>query len=93
MQTLSWRDSPHRRLLFDNGASSIKYSLATADVPNVVLNAVGQNKRTNKVYIGNKLKDELDHGTAHIQVTNPLIRGLLHDSDLESQIWRQCISK
>lgn len=66
MQFGSWRDSSNRRLIFDNGAGSIKYSLATAEEPNVVLNAVGQNKRTNKVYIGNKLKDELERGTAHI---------------------------
>lgn len=55
MQFTSWRDSPHRRLLFDNGAGSIKYSLASADEPSIMLNAAGQNKRTNKVYIGNKL--------------------------------------
>lgn len=66
MQFTSWRDSPHRRLLFDNGAGSIKYSLASADEPSIMLNAAGQNKRTNKVYIGNKLKDELERGTSHI---------------------------
>jgi actin-like ATPase involved in cell morphogenesis len=77
----------------DNGAGIIKYSLATANEPSLMVNAVGQNKRTGKVYVGNKLKDELERGTPHIHVVNPLIRGLLHDSDLETQIWNQCISK
>ena len=58
-----------------------------------MLNAVGINKKTGKFYIGNKLRDELEKGTSHIQVTNPLIRGLLHDSDLETQIWSQCFQK
>jgi actin-related protein 6 len=31
-----------------------------------MMNAVGQNKRTGKVYFGNKLRDELEKGTAHI---------------------------
>lgn len=66
MQFNSWRDSPHRRLLLDNGAGSIKFSLASAAEPSVMFNAVGQNKRTNKVYIGNKLRDELERGTPHI---------------------------
>ena len=80
----TWRDSPHRRILLDNGASVIKYSLGSADEPHCMVNAVGQNKRTGKVHFGNKLIEELDKGTTHIQVTNPLIRGLLHDSDLET---------
>jgi hypothetical protein len=80
----TWRESPHRRILLDNGACSIKYSLASSEEPHIMLNAVGQNKRTGKVYFGNKLRDELEKGTPHIQVTNPLIRGLLHDSDLET---------
>ena len=50
----------------DNGASTIKYSLATANEPNLIFNAIGQNKRTGKVYLGNKLKDELERGTSHI---------------------------
>jgi len=66
MQFNSWRDSPHRRLLLDNGAGSIKFSLASTAEPSVMFNAVGQNKRTNKVYIGNKLRDELERGTPHI---------------------------
>jgi hypothetical protein len=52
--------------LLDNGAGSIKYSLASSDEPHVMMNAVGQNKRTGKVYFGNKLRDELEKGTAHI---------------------------
>lgn len=83
----TWRDSPHRRILLDNGAGTIKYSLGGAEEPHSMTNAVGQNKRTGKVYFGNKLVDELDKGTAHIQVTNPVVRGLLHDSDLETQLW------
>ena len=66
MQFNSWRESPHRRLLLDNGAGSIKFSLASAAEPSVMFNAAGQNKRTNKVYIGNKLRDELERGTPHI---------------------------
>lgn len=41
MQLNTWRDSPYRRLLFDNGAGSIKFSLASATEPNVILNAAG----------------------------------------------------
>lgn len=83
----SWRDNPSRRVLLDNGASTIKFSLATADEPALMMNAAGLNKRTGKTHLGNKLREELERGTAHIQTLNPLIRGLLHDSDLESQLW------
>jgi len=86
----TWRESNHRRIIMDNGAQTIKCSLASDSKPHVCLNAVGRNKRTGKTFIGNKLRDEQDKGGEHqIAVTYPIIRGLLHDSDLESVIWKQ----
>lgn len=89
---MTWRDNNSKRFIIDNGAGTLKCSLATTEAQ-VVLNAVGQNKKTGKVFIGNKLRDELEKGAAHLQITNPLIRGLLHDSDLETMLWKQCFSK
>ena len=89
-----WHTQTNRRVLLDNGAGSIKCSLASDSKPHIVLNAVGRNKKTQKLYVGNKLRDELDRGAGHnISITNPLIRGLWHDSDMLSAIWKTEFNK
>jgi hypothetical protein len=40
------------------------------------------------MYVGNKLWEELENGHGNIQVTYPIIRGLLQDSDIETVIWK-----
>ena len=93
----TWRDSLSKRLLLDNGAYHIKYSNAssTDPKPQLMYNAVGKDKKGkgSQVYIGNKLWDELEGGRSGVQVTYPVIRGLLHDSDIETVIWKQIFSK
>lgn len=78
----TWRESNQKRVLLDNGAYNIKCSLGNENKPHVSYNAVGRNKKTGKVYIGNKLRDELDKGSSHIAITHPIVRGLLQDSEL-----------
>ena len=89
----SWTDNPSKRVILDSGAYEIKCSLASDTKPHLVHNAVGKSRKTGKVYVANKLKDELDKGAQNIQVTHPMIRGLLQDSDLQSIIWRQEFAK
>jgi actin-related protein len=45
------------------------------------------------MYVGNKLLEELDNGHANIQITYPIVRGLLQDSDIETVIWKQIFSR
>ena len=59
----------------------------------MIYNAVGRSKKTGKVYLANKLRDELEKGAQNIQVTHPMVRGLLQDSDLQSIIWKQEFTK
>ena len=48
----------------DCGAYELKYSLGNNEAkPIVAFNAAGRSKKTGKVYIGNKLREELDKGT------------------------------
>ena len=54
---------------------------------------MGKNKKTGKVYLGNKLREELEKGTQNLQITHPMIRGLLQDSDLQHILWKQEFSK
>ena len=54
-----------------------------------MMNAAGRHKKTGKVFVGNKLTDELDRGGTQILVSRPLTRGILHDSDLQSVIWKK----
>jgi actin-related protein len=61
----------------DNGAYMIKFSSATENKPQTIFNAVGKDKKTRNMYIGNKLMEELENGHSNIQITYPLIRGLL----------------
>jgi len=61
----------------DNGAYEIKMSLASDQKPHDIYNAVGRNKKTGKVYLCNKLRDELEKGTPNVSITHPQIRGLL----------------
>ena len=76
-QGATWHDSTSKRVILDNGAYELKCSLASAQEPHEVYNAVGKSKKTGKIYLGNKLRDELDKGAQNIQVTHPMIRGLL----------------
>ena len=45
------------------------------------------------MYVGNKLLEELENGHSNIQITYPLIRGLMQDSDIETVIWKQIFSR
>lgn len=58
----TWRESLNKRVLLDNGAYMIKASLAHDIKPHSFYNAVGKDKKTRGVLIGNKLYDELDNG-------------------------------
>ena len=89
----TWRDSLNKRILLDNGAYTIKFSSANEAKPQTIYNAVGKDKKTRTVYIGNKLLDEMENGHTNIQITYPLIRGLLQDSDIETVIWKQIFSR
>ena len=89
----NWHDSHAKRVILDNGAYELKCSLASDSKPHVVYNAVGRSKKTGKVYLANKLRDELEKGAQNIQVTHPMIRGILQDSDLQSIIWKQEFAK
>jgi actin-related protein 6 len=89
----TWRDNLGKRILLDNGAQIIKYSSAAETKAQTVYNAVGKDRKTRNVYLGNKLWEELENGHPNLQVTYPVIRGLLHDSDIETVIWKQVFSK
>jgi hypothetical protein len=81
-------------VLLDNGAHTLKCSLASDTKPNVSLNAFGKHKRTLKVFYGNKLRDEFDKGSEHtISAANPLVRGLLHDTDALGVMWKAEFAK
>ncbi len=73
----TWRDNLSRRIIVDNGAYMIKYSSASESKPSTIYNAVGKDRRTRNMYVGNKLLEELDNGHANLQVTYPIVRGLL----------------
>ena len=75
--TQTWRDNLNKRIILDNGDYMIKYSTANETKPLMMYNAVGKDKKTRNVYVGNKLFEELDNGHGNIQVTYPVIRGLL----------------
>jgi hypothetical protein len=62
----TWRDNLNKRILIDNGAYMIKYSSAHDSKPQTMYNAVGKDKKTRNVYVGNKLFDELEAGHANI---------------------------
>jgi len=89
----NWRDAPQKRILMDNGAYKIKFSTAADKEPMLCFNGVGKDRKSKNVYIGQKLWDELEAGHPNISITHPIIRGLLHDSDLESLIWKQCFQR
>jgi len=60
----AWRDNASRRVLMDCGAYELKYALGTSDAkPIVAFNAIGRSKKTGKVYLGNKVREELEKGT------------------------------
>lgn len=62
----TWRDSLNKRILLDNGAYQIKFSSASETKPSLLYNAVGKDKKTRNVFIGNKLLDEFENGHSNI---------------------------
>jgi actin-related protein len=50
----------------DNGGYMIKFSTANETKPQSIFNAVGKDRKTRTVYIGNKLFEELDNGHTNI---------------------------
>ena len=94
MKSGTWRDVPQKRILFDNGAYSIKYgTAATKGDPKTMFNAIGKDKATRSVVIGNDVLEKLTKGQINLSLTFPLIRGLLHDSDIENVIWKQIFNQ
>ena len=79
----TWRDQLNKRIIIDNGAYMIKFSSANEAKPQTIYNEVGRDRKTRNVYVGNKLFDELENGHPNIQVTYPIIRGLLQDSEIQ----------
>ena len=60
----AWRDNSQKRVLLDCGAYELKYSLGHSESkPIIAFNAAGRNKKTGKVYLTNKVREELDKGT------------------------------
>ena len=62
----NWVDNPTKRLILDSGAYELKCSLVSDTKPHLVHNAVGKSRKTGKVYVANKLRDELDKGAQNI---------------------------
>lgn len=89
----SWRDQASKRVLLDWGAYEFKCSLGNEQKPHQVYNAVGRNKKTGKVYLGNKLREELEKGAQNMQITHPIVRGLLQDSNLQNILFKHEFSK
>ena len=89
----TWRDNLSKRIVVDNGAYMIKFSSAAENKAQSIYNAVGKDRKTRNMYVGNKLMDELENGHSNIQITYPLIRGLMQDSDIETIIWKQIFSR
>lgn len=89
----TWRDNLSKRIVVDNGAYMIKFSSAAENKAQSIYNAVGKDRKTRNMYVGNKLMEELENGHSNIQITYPLIRGLMQDSDIETVIWKQIFSR
>ena len=89
----TWRDNLSKRIVVDNGAYMIKFSSAAENKVQTIYNAVGKDRKTRNMYVGNKLMEELENGHSNIQITYPLIRGLMQDSDIETVIWKQIFSR
>ena len=91
---MSWEDSKHKRIVIDNGGYQIKMSTAAEKHPILVLNAVGQlkSKIKQKQLIGNKIYDEMEKGGI-VLLEHPIVRGLLHDSDMQITLWREGFAK
>ena len=93
--TGEWHHSNGRRVLLDQGAGSIKCSLGTeTSKPHITLCAAGRHKKTQKVYLGNKLRDEFERGSgSNLEVSHPLVRGLWHDTDVLGALWKHEFAK
>lgn len=90
----SWRDNPQKRILFDNGAYTIKFgTAATKGDPKTMFNCIGKDKATRSIAIGNEVLEKLNKGQINLNLSFPLIRGLLHESDIESVIWKQIFAQ
>lgn len=93
MSGTDWRSNPQKCILFDNGAYNIKYGTgATEGDPSVMFNAIGKDKSTLSFFIGNEVLEKLNKGQTNLTLTFPLVRGLLHDSDIETLIWKKIMS-
>ena len=89
----TWRDNPEKIILFDNGAYNIKYGTASTNwVPDTMFNAIGKDRSTLSLFVGNDVLEKLNKGQTNLSLTFPLVRGLLHDSDIEAMIWKKIFS-
>jgi|LauGreDrversion4_2_1035121.scaffolds.fasta_scaffold177668_2 hypothetical protein len=62
----TWRDNLSKRIILDNGAYMIKFSSASEQKPQNIYNAVGKDRKTRNMYVGNKLWEELENGHSNI---------------------------
>ena len=89
----TWRDNPEKCILLDNGAYNIKYGTsATEGDPKMMFNAIGKDRSTLSFFVGNEVLEKLNKGQTNLTLTFPLVRGLLHDSDIETMIWKKVMS-
>jgi hypothetical protein len=94
MPGATWRDNLNKRVLLDNGAYMIKYgTAATKGDPRTMFNAIGRDKNTKSLYMGNEVLDRLNKGQINLSLTFPLVRGLLHESDIETIIWKEVFNQ
>lgn len=66
MMGQSWRDNLSKRIVIDNGAYMIKFSSAAENKVQTIYNAVGKDRKTRNMYVGNKLMEELENGHSNI---------------------------
>jgi len=53
-----------------------------------MFNAIGWEKSTWTMYVGNEILEKLEKGQTSIVLTFPQAWGLLHDSDAETIVWK-----
>lgn len=79
----------------DNGALNIRHSLASSPDPLLTFNAALKERgHPLSMVIGNHALKAMEQGQVnfrHQQLVHPQVRGLLQDSDLQSNIWRQAL--
>lgn len=76
----------------DCGAYQMKISTAQDKAPMLIYNATGQLKSKRRSVAGNKIIDEFDKGNS-VFVEHTMARGLFHNTDAMTGLWREAFSK